>query len=118
MVQVTSLYESFWAKTKNMILIFLPLLHVVKIVLSLYTWVILGSVILNWLFVLRILNPYNQFVLIINTFFQRLTEPLLKPLRRILPSLGGFDLSPLVLLLGIIFLSDFIARLQFLLNAE
>ncbi len=77
-------------------------------IINIYTWVIIAMVIASWLFAFNIVNPNNQFVRQVQYFLLRLTEPVLAPIRRILPDLGGIDLSPIVLLLGLQFLRNLI----------
>jgi YggT family protein len=83
-----------------------PLFNIVITIVELYMWVVIASVILSWLTAFNVINTHNRFVYMIGTFVYRLTEPALRPIRGILPSLGGFDLSPLVLLLGLVFLKQ------------
>lgn len=88
-----------------------PFLDVLYAVTHLYTWAVIIYVILNWLLIFNIINAQNKFVsLVIETLF-RITEPLLGAIRRILPNMGGLDLSPIVLILGLYFLESFIIRL-------
>jgi YggT family protein len=63
-------------------------------------------VILSWLIALNILNTYSRFVGMIIYATQRLTNPLLNPIRRVLPNLGGLDISPIVLILILFFIQD------------
>ena len=91
--------------------ILLPLYQVVDTLLSLYTWVLIISVIMSWLLAFGIINTYNQFVSMVSDFLYRITEPALQPIRRLLPTLGGLDISPLVLLLAIFFVRNVLARL-------
>jgi len=93
-----------------------PLLQVGLIVLDLYMWVIIISVILSWLVAFNVINTYNRFVNIVGDIVHRLTEPFLTPIRRVLPNMGGLDLSPMVLILGVIFLRGVIQRLYFTLG--
>ncbi len=67
-------------------------------------WIIIIMVVMSWLIAFNVLNNSNNIVRQINYTLHRLTEPLLAPIRRFLPDLGGIDLSPLVLLLGLMFL--------------
>lgn len=90
-----------------------PLLQVVLIALDLYMWVILISVILSWLVAFNVINTYNRFVGIVMEVTYKLTEPLLGPIRRVLPNFGGLDLSPIVLILGVIFLQGVIKNILF-----
>ncbi len=73
-------------------------------IVQIYLIFVFAAVILSWLIAFNVANPYNQFVYTIRDFLARITEPLLQPIRRILPDLGGIDLSPLVLIIGIIFI--------------
>jgi YggT family protein len=79
-------------------------LDIVLIVLDLYVWLLIASAILSWLIAFNVVNTRNQFVAAIAEFLFRITEPVLAPIRRMLPSLGGLDLSPIVLILIIMFL--------------
>ncbi|MFG1424793.1 YggT family protein [Roseixanthobacter glucoisosaccharinicivorans] len=80
------------------------LLDVILIVLQLYTWVLIIAAVLSWLLAFNVVNAYNPVVRTVGEFIYRITEPLLAPLRSILPSLGGLDLSPMVLILLIFFI--------------
>lgn len=73
---------------------------VINLVLGVYIWVILGRVIISWVNA----DPYNPIV----RFLYGATEPLLHPIRRRLPAMGGIDLSPMLLILAIIFLQNFL----------
>lgn len=86
----------------------LAVVQVVLIALDLLWWLVIASAVLSWLYAFNIVNAGNQFVDTIGNFLYRTTEPLYRPIRRVLPNLGGLDLSPLVLLLGIIFLQSLI----------
>ncbi|MCA1244066.1 YggT family protein [Stappia stellulata] len=84
------------------------ILDVVLIILNMYTWVIIASAIFSWLFAFNVINSSNQFVATIAQLLYNLTEPLLRPIRQRLPSMGGLDISPIVLLLGIFLLQRII----------
>lgn len=73
-------------------------------VLDLYKIAIIIYVILSWLVAFQVVNQYNQFVRIVGDFLGRLIEPATNGIKRILPPMGGLDLSPLVLLLLIYFI--------------
>ncbi|MCP4923488.1 MAG: YggT family protein [bacterium] len=88
-----------------------PLLRLLMTVIDLYVMALIISVILSWLVSFGIVNSYNRFVTIIGEFLYRITEPFLAPLRRILPNLGGLDLSPLVLILVCYLAKDVIVRI-------
>jgi len=85
------------------------ILDVVLIALDLYVWVVIASAIFSWLFAFNVVNPRNQFVAMIGNALYQLTEPVLRPIRQFMPSLGGLDLSPIVLLLGIFLVQRLIA---------
>lgn len=84
------------------------LLDVILLVLNLYTWVIIASAIFSWLYAFNVVNPRNTVVATIGRFLYQLTEPVLRPIRRVLPPFGGLDLSPIVLLLLIFLLERII----------
>ena len=75
-------------------------------ILTILFWLILVSVILSWLVNFNVVNARNQVVATIWRITSTVTEPLLAPIRRVLPPLGGFDLSPVVLILLIFFIRD------------
>nr|GAJ32100.1 hypothetical protein Atu2659.1/AGR_C_4820 [Bradyrhizobium sp. DOA9] len=79
-------------------------LDIVIIVLDLYVWLLIASAILSWLIAFNVVNTRNQFVSAVAEFLYRITEPLLAPIRNFLPSLGGLDISPIILILIIMFI--------------
>ena len=79
------------------------LLDVLLLALDLYTWLIIASAILSWLIAFNVINDRNDFVRSIWNFLYRITEPALRPIRNLLPNLGGVDISPVILLLLIFF---------------
>ena len=83
-------------------------LEVIRLALDILWWLVVLSAVVSWLYAFNVVNSRNPFVDQIGRFLYRATEPLYRPIRRILPDLGGIDLSPLVLLLGIYFLQTFI----------
>lgn len=76
--------------------------------ISAYIFLIIASVIVSWLIGFGIINPYNQVARAIWNFLQAITEPALAPIRRVLPDLGGIDISPIILLLGLQFVQQVI----------
>jgi len=86
------------------------ILDVLLLVLNLYVYVIIASAILSWLFAFNIVNSSNQIINSIAQVLYNLTEPVLRPIRNRMPNLGGIDLSPIVLLLGIFLLQNIIIR--------
>jgi YggT family protein len=83
-----------------MIAIFYLVLQILKI----YTYVVIANVVISWLIAFNILNTSNRFVYLILEFTYRLTDPFLNRIRRFLPNLGAFDISPIILLLLIWFI--------------
>lgn len=81
-----------------------PVLWLILTILDIYFWVILITVIMSWLIGFNVINGSNPYVRQISYALHRLTEPLLGPIRRLLPDLGGIDISPIVLLLALQFL--------------
>ncbi len=88
-----------------------PLLQVILIAIELYMWIVIVGVVMSWLVAFNVINTSNRFVYMVGDFCHRATEPLLGPIRRALPNLGGMDLSPMVLILGMIFVRGVIANL-------
>lgn len=85
------------------------ILEIFLLVLDLYWWVVLATIIVSWLIAFNVVNTRNQFVAAVWRILSALTEPVLKPIRRILPRLQGIDLSPIVLFLIIFFIQRVIA---------
>jgi len=73
-------------------------------ILKLYSYVVIANVVISWLVAFNILNTSNRFVYSILEFTYRLTDPFLNRIRRFLPNLGAFDISPIILLLLIWFI--------------
>jgi YggT family protein len=84
------------------------LLEVILLALQLYVYLIVASAILSWLVAFNVVNTRNNFVRSIWNFLDAVTEPALRPIRRILPNLGGVDISPIILILLIIFIQKLI----------
>lgn len=79
-------------------------------IIDLYWWVVIVSVIMSWLVAFDVLNTRSQAAQTIWRAVDALTEPLLRPIRSVLPAVGGLDISPLILLLGLQFLRDVVSR--------
>jgi YggT family protein len=86
------------------------LFEVIDIALSLYMWIVIAMAIFSWLVAFNVVNTRNQFVSSIGEFLYRITEPALRPIRGILPNLGGIDISPVILILIIFFIQNVIVR--------
>ena len=82
----------------------LALFRTIDLALSIYWWFIIAAAIFSWLYAFNVVNPRNQFVGMVGNFLFRVTEPALRPIRSVLPDLGGIDISPIILLLMIFFL--------------
>ena len=82
----------------------LPFIKLVLTILDLYKIVIIAGAVLSWLIAFGVVNIRNDIVRAVWNLFVALTEPFLKPIRRFLPSTGGIDISPVILLLAIIFI--------------
>lgn len=79
-------------------------------VVGLFIWLIIGSVILTWLVTFNVVDPRNQIVYQIGSFLQRVTEPALRPIRNLLPAMGGLDISPVILIIGLMFIQNLVVR--------
>ncbi len=89
-----------------------PLIRVAIIAVDLYIWIIIIGAILSWLVAFNIINTSNSIVYTIIDFLYRITEPALRPIRRVIPNFGGIDISPVILILGLIFLQMVLRNLH------
>ena len=85
-----------------------PFIWLILTVLYIYRWIIIITVIMSWLVAFNIINGANPYVRQVVFALRRLTEPLLAPIRRFLPDLGGIDISPIILLLLILFIEQLV----------
>ena len=81
---------------------------VIDLALELYIWIVIAAAIFSWLVAFNVVNTRNQFVAMIGDFLYRITEPVLRPIRNMLPNLGGIDISPVIVILVIIFIQSVI----------
>ncbi len=92
-----------------------PLLDLIDLVLRLYLWLVIASAIMSWLVTFKVINTGNRGIYVVGNFLYQITEPALKPIRRmigrVLPNLGGVDLSPIILIIGIWFARRIISGL-------
>jgi YggT family protein len=79
-------------------------LSLVDIILNFYVWLLVIWVILGWLVSFDVVNTRNRFVYLVSDFLFRITEPVLRPIRRVVPNISGIDISPIILILGIWFI--------------
>lgn len=91
-------------------ILIVPVLNLILAALSLYQYVILAYVILGWLELFKIVNPYSNIVYSIHNFLFSLVEPALIQIRRFLPSNLSFDVSPIILIFIIFFVQDVLSR--------
>ena len=80
------------------------LLALIHLVLQIVSWVVIAYVIVSWLIAFNVVNRYNPFVARLDYALRQLVEPIFRPIRRVVPLVGGIDLAPLILLLLIWFL--------------
>lgn len=84
-------------------IILIPLLNVLLILIDLYQWALIIYAVLSWLLYFNVMNTQNQFVYMLGDILSRAIEPALRPIRRLVPTLGGLDLSFLILFLTLYF---------------
>ena len=85
-----------------------PIIDVIIVLLHIYWWIVIISAVMSWLIAFNVINTYSRPVAMIGDFLYRATEPVLRPIRQFLPNLGGIDISPIILLLIIFFLRQFL----------
>ena len=85
------------------------LFDVILIALDLYMWIVIAAAIFSWLVAFHVVKTRNQAIAMVGEFLYRITEPALRPIRNLLPNLGGIDISPVILFLIIIFIRYVIA---------
>lgn len=83
-----------------------PIIYLVELVIEILTWIVIAGAIMSWLVAFGVVNVRNQFIRVVVDMLYRLTEPLLRPIRRILPNFGGVDIAPVVLLVGLAVLRE------------
>lgn len=93
------------------------LLQIVHIILTVLWWFIIAQAVMSWLIAFNVINTHNEFVNQLWTVLDRITEPLYRPFRRIMPDFGGLDLTPMLVLIIIIILDgpvlSYLARLAY-----
>jgi YggT family protein len=86
----------------------IELLVFISYLLTLYIYVLIASAVMSWLIAFNVVNSRSPVVHAVGEFLYRVTEPVLRPIRNMLPSMGGLDLSPVVLILIIVFIQNVI----------
>jgi YggT family protein len=94
-------------------IILIPFMHVLLIALDALFYCIVANVIISWLFAFGILNTHNSFTNTITDLLHRITEPMLRIVRERLPSIAGIDISPFIVILGIVFLQYMLKMIIF-----
>ena len=77
----------------------LSLIGLIDTILEILIWLLIASAVLSWLVAFNVINTRNRAVYMIGDFLERVTEPMLRPIRSVLPNLGGIDISPIVVIL-------------------
>lgn len=85
-----------------------PFLWLLDTIINIYIWLLIASAVLSWLIAFNVVNTRNPIVHSVGDFLYRVTEPLLRPIRNMLPNLGGIDVSPVILIIGLLFLRQLI----------
>ncbi|MBB6260884.1 YggT family protein [Paenochrobactrum gallinarii] len=85
----------------------IALFETIDMALNLYTWIIIASAVFSWLYAFNVINSSNRFVASLGEFLYKVTEPVLRPIRNILPQMSGIDISPVILLFIIFFIRRF-----------
>ena len=75
----------------------------ISTIIQIFIWLLIANAILSWLVAFNVINTRNQFINSVGKFLYKITEPVLAPVRRIIPVFGGIDISPIVLILLLIF---------------
>jgi len=91
--------------------ILVPLINLLINIIDLYVFVVIAAVVLSWLTAFNVINTSNRFVYLFCDVIYRLTEPLLRRMRAFLPSFGGLDLSPVLLILLLMAAKEVLARI-------
>ncbi len=86
-----------------------PFVWLILTLIEIYTWVVIAAVVMSWLVAFGVINTYNQFARSVVSLLDALTDPVFRQVRRVIPPIGGLDISPLIVLIGLQFLSYLIA---------
>lgn len=85
-----------------------PFLWLIDTIIDIYIWILIASAVLSWLVAFNVVNTRNPIVANIGEFLYRVSEPLLRPIRSMMPNLGGIDVSPVILIILLLFLKQFV----------
>ena len=89
------------------------LVKVLIVALDFYQWIVIVNVVISWLVAFNVINTSNQFVHMLMDFTYRMTEPVYRRIRALLPHMGGIDLSPIVVLLGIFLIQGILRDMMY-----
>jgi YggT family protein len=78
---------------------YLMVLQILSMLLNILWWIIIAQAVMSWLLMFNVINTHNEFVRQLWLVLERITEPLYRPIRRIMPDFGGIDLTPIVVLI-------------------
>ena len=87
-----------------------PFVWLIDTLITIYIWLLIAQAVLSWLLAFGVVNRHNRAVAVIGDFLYRVTEPALRPIRAFLPNFGGIDISPIILILILYFISDLIVE--------
>ena len=87
--------------------------NLITTVISLYIWILIASAIMSWLIAFDIINLRNRFIYNVHRFLDAVTRPVLAPFQRIIPTLGGVDISPIIVLLIIVGVQRYLVPMAF-----
>jgi YggT family protein len=85
-----------------------PFLWLIHTLIWTYIYILIAAAVMSWLIAFNVLNSNNSTVRMIWNFFYQVTEPALRPIRAFMPNLGGIDISPIILIIGLMFLDQLI----------
>lgn len=80
----------------------------IDFVITVFIWILIANAVMSWLVAFNVIDPNNSIVRQIGYFLWRITEPVLAPVRKILPSMGGIDLSPILVIIVLYFVRNLI----------
>ena len=99
-----------------MIILFSQILMLISTIISFYIWLLIAQAILSWLVAFSIVNTQNKLIYLIGDFLYKITEPTLKPIRKLLPDFGVIDISPVILIIILIFFRDLLYKYALSIN--
>ncbi len=85
-------------------------------IIEIFIWLLIAQAILSWLIAFNIVNTTNNLINLIGNFLYKVTEPILRPIRRVLPDFGGVDVSPVILIILLIFFRNLLFEYSGVLN--